>query len=118
MRCPNCREGRMFSEANPYKLKTIGDMPSRCPKCAQPFSLEPGFYFGAAYVSYGLMVGWNIFIALLIHLITGNVFDHFVEMMIACMVTSALIAPFMFRYSRVIYLYMFVRFKKGTVVKN
>lgn len=93
-------------------------MPEACPKCNQPFSLEPGFYFGAAYVSYGLMVAWNIFIALLIILIYGDLFDHFTEMMIGCIVTSILVAPLMFRYSRVIYLYMFVRFRKGTVIKN
>lgn len=118
MRCPNCRKGHMFSEPNPYKMKTVGTMPEKCPVCNQPFSLEPGFYFGAAYVSYGLMVGWNIFVALMIYVIYNDLFNHFVEMMTACIITTLLVAPFMFRYSRVIYLYMFVRYKRGTILKS
>ena len=29
-------------------------MPPTCSNCGQDFVIEPGFYFGAAYVSYGL----------------------------------------------------------------
>ena len=29
-------------------------MPERCPTCNQHFEPEPGFYFGAMFVSYGL----------------------------------------------------------------
>jgi len=31
-------------------------MPEHCPVCGQAFELEPGFYFGTGYVSYGLSV--------------------------------------------------------------
>jgi hypothetical protein len=117
MRCPNCRKGRMFKVANPYILKSLGEMPVACPVCNQPFRLEPGFYFGAAYISYGLMVGWNMFITLLIYLIYHDVFNHFVELMVSGIVTTLLVSPWMFRYSRVLYLYMFVRFRRGTVIK-
>jgi hypothetical protein len=39
-----------------------------CPKCGADFVKEPGFYFGASYVSYALTIA--IWVAVLIALIT------------------------------------------------
>jgi hypothetical protein len=47
-------------------------MPEHCPVCGQRFELEPGFYFGTGYVSYGLsimvlamvFIGWALTIGL------------------------------------------------------
>ena len=55
-KCPNCREGSLFVNSNPYKLRELNKMHERCSKCNLKFSLEPGFYQGAAYVSYALQV--------------------------------------------------------------
>ncbi len=33
-------------------------MHPKCPNCGQDFVIEPGFYFGAAYVSYGLGIAF------------------------------------------------------------
>lgn len=32
-------------------------MPDKCPHCAQPYMPEPGFYYGAMFVSY-IFMGW------------------------------------------------------------
>lgn len=32
-----------------------------CPVCGQPTEIEVGFYYGTAYVSYGLTVAFSIF---------------------------------------------------------
>lgn len=32
-------------------------MPDRCPCCAQKFEPEPGFYYGAMFISY-IFTGW------------------------------------------------------------
>ena len=55
-RCPRCREGKLFSSANPYDLKTTMRMPAHCPVCGQAFELQTGFYFGTGYVSYFVSV--------------------------------------------------------------
>jgi uncharacterized protein (DUF983 family) len=55
-RCPRCREGRLFTDPNPYRLKTTMRMPEHCPVCGQAFELQTGFYFGTGYVSYFLSV--------------------------------------------------------------
>lgn len=54
--CPRCREGKLFTSANPYNLRTTMRMPEHCPVCGQPFELQTGFYFGTGFVSYGLSV--------------------------------------------------------------
>jgi len=55
-KCPHCRKGKLFVHKNPYRLKGSLQMPERCPVCGQLFELEPGFYYGTGYVSYGLSV--------------------------------------------------------------
>ena len=35
-------------------------MPENCSVCGQPTETEPGFYFGAAYVSYALTIALSV----------------------------------------------------------
>ena len=50
MTCPRCRKTKMF--ASPlYKFKPF-DMKKSCPVCHQKFEPEPGFYYGAMFISY------------------------------------------------------------------
>lgn len=57
-RCPRCREGRLFTNPNPYDLRTTMRMPEHCPVCGQAFELQTGFYFGTGYVSHFLSVAF------------------------------------------------------------
>lgn len=54
--CPRCREGKLFTNPNPYDLRTTMRMPEYCPVCGQVYELQTGFYFGTGFVSYGLSV--------------------------------------------------------------
>lgn len=56
-KCPRCREGHIYEEKSPYKLKSIVKMKKECPVCGQPTEIEVGFYYGTGYVSYALSVG-------------------------------------------------------------
>ena len=49
--CPKCRLSHMFVE--PFDFKKPLEMEDHCPFCEQKFEPEPGFYFGAMFVSYG-----------------------------------------------------------------
>ena len=53
-KCPHCHEGEFFKSRNPYHLKSMSETLERCSECGKKFSMEPGFYYGAMYVSYGL----------------------------------------------------------------
>ncbi|MBG16280.1 MAG: DUF983 domain-containing protein [Crocinitomicaceae bacterium] len=56
LKCPKCREGELFVIRNPYLLKKLNVMHKNCNVCGLKYSREPGFFFGAAYVSYALQV--------------------------------------------------------------
>ncbi len=112
MKCPRCRKGKVFKNANPYRLSQIGEMHDLCPVCSLNFRPEPGFYFGGAVVSYPLMVIYNLFVAIAFYLVVGDLFHHVVQLMLTLIVATILVAPVMFRYSRIIFLFAVVRYNK------
>jgi len=77
--------------------------------------LEPSFYYGAMYVSYGLTVALSITIfAIAFVLIHLTMFQSFIAVITALIVFSL---PTM-RLSRIIWINMFVTFEKNKVIKN
>ena len=48
--CPRCREGELF--VKPFKFSAPLKMNERCSVCNQKFEPEPGYYFGAMFISY------------------------------------------------------------------
>src|SRR5689334_10589707 len=56
LKCPRCQRGDLFSVSNSYNLKRMLDMPARCHVCHQDFKIEPGFYSGALWISYPIVV--------------------------------------------------------------
>jgi len=50
-KCPRCNEGDLF-ETSVFSFQKSFDMPQNCPKCGQKYYLEPGFYYGAMFISY------------------------------------------------------------------
>ncbi|HYF67006.1 MAG TPA: DUF983 domain-containing protein [Ohtaekwangia sp.] len=76
-----------------------------CPHCGVRLQPEPGFYQGAMYVSYGITVACLIVVSAILYYALGNP-DQWVYI-ISVIAIMILLAPLNFRYSRVIYLYMF-----------
>ena len=112
MQCPACRSHAVFATSNPYDLKNIGSMHPICPNCGSSNRVEPGFYFGAAYVSYILMVGLLCMLVFGYYLVFGEIFEHFWRLMISGIVFAVLSTPVIFRYSRIIFLYICVPLKR------
>ena len=86
-------------------------MYDQCPECGQNFRPEPGFYFGAAVVSYALTVTFSVIIAIAFHLISGNIFDHVLEFLITLVVALLLTMPLSFRYARIVWLHIAFRYR-------
>lgn len=112
MKCPRCRKGPMFKTKNPWNLKKVLAMPEKCAECRQPFELEPGFYYGTGYVSYGLSVFYLIITFILWKLLIGMSVDdnRFFVWMAFAIASLILLQPWLMRFSRVMYLYFFVRY--------
>jgi len=79
-------------------------MNSACSSCEASFEPEPGFYFGAMYVSYGFTITLFILIWVLLRL-----FFNPPDWVYVLAITSAAVVftPINFRYSRILFLYWF-----------
>lgn len=96
LRCPVCREGKVFEN---FFLK----MNPTCPACGLKFEREPGYFLGAMYFSYAMAIP---------PLTLMTIFQKWMSpgrTMISCILVSALIfvplvVPIV-RYSRVMWLH-------------
>jgi uncharacterized protein (DUF983 family) len=108
-KCPRCQEGDLFINKNPYKLKNWDGMHEHCSNCDLKFELEPGFFQGAMYVSYGLGVAQSVAVFLVFWVIIG--FDP-LWFFIVNTVGLFLMAPVLFRVARAAYLNIFIKYEK------
>lgn len=120
MRCPNCHRGNLFTNKSIFPLGKMLDMPEHCPVCGQKYEIEIGFWYGTGYVSYALSVGLIAALAVIFSLTVGfswqnNSVFYFIGIMIGAMV---LLQPIIMRYSRVLYIYFFVKYGEGTTIKS
>jgi hypothetical protein len=69
------------------------------------FEVEPGYFYGAMYVSYAFVVGEMLNVGLLTYLITGN--DTSPWLYISTILGSILLlTPINYRYSKIILLHL------------
>ncbi len=81
-------------------------MPDTCPVCGRDIQIEPGFYLGAMWVSYPIVMLLLIVSLLVSYLVLR--LDLLVSFGIACALLLAVL-PLILRYSRVLFLYLFAR---------
>jgi len=64
LKCPQCHEGETF-ETGSWSFAKPFEMLERCPKCGLNYFPEPGYYYGAMFISY-IWTGWFclLFVAL------------------------------------------------------
>jgi hypothetical protein len=107
--CPACHEAKMFKNDNPYKFKTMFEMHENCPNCNQKFTPEPGYYYGAMYVSYGLGVAFFVAVWVAVLVLVPDLHPGIVLSIIT--VGLVLLAPASFRMSRKVWINMFIHYK-------
>ncbi len=101
-KCPRCRRGKMFRGAT-YSFGG-NNMPENCPHCGLHFEIEPGYFYAAMYVSYAFNVAEAVTIAFITYWLTGNMESPWLYL-IVILGGCFLLAPFNYRYSRIILLY-------------
>lgn len=105
LRCPRCRMGHLFEQ--PFSFKTAYRMPERCPVCQQNYEPEPGFYYGAMFISY-IMTAW-IFIIVGLGLAFGLGWSA-TATLLAVAALTVVIHNVVFRLSRAIWIHIFVKY--------
>jgi uncharacterized C2H2 Zn-finger protein len=109
LKCARCRMGDMFINKNAYRLSKLGAMYKRCPRCGQIYEPEAGFYYGAMFLSYaiGVVTSFIVF-CILYFMFKLDTMSGF----IAIVVWMLGISPYLFRFSRALWLSFFVNHHK------
>jgi uncharacterized protein (DUF983 family) len=109
-KCPRCHEGDFFITRNAYNLKRFSKMPASCPVCGQSYEPEPGYYYGAMYVSYGFNVG----ILVAVWVAASVLFSDFNVWWFVGIAgfTGLALTPLTFRISRLTWINFFVKYQK------
>ena len=116
-KCPKCNKGKVFESNNPYSVNAF-KMYDHCSECNLKYEMEPGFFYGAMYVSYAFMSGIFIvwFFVNYMWLSLGP------WQLIAYVVGSMLLFfPIVFRWARTLWLNFFIRYDRnyaGSEIKN
>jgi hypothetical protein len=102
-KCPACREGDIFKYPI-TKLAYFSDMHGHCPVCGASFEPEPGFYFGAMFITYAFNVVLLTVFGLTIYRFTDL---PEITYIVLIALLAILCTPFSFRASRILWLYWF-----------
>lgn len=113
MKCPRCREGDLFL-THTFSYQKPTEMPDNCPVCGQKYVPEPGFWFGAMFVSY-IWTAWAclFFVGGGIWFLGMSVNGAFALLI----VVVAILFIWIFRISRSIWIHIYVKYDPEAKVK-
>ena len=114
-KCPKCQEGDFFISKT-YNLGSFSKMNDECPVCKESFEPEPGFYFGAMFVSYAI----NVAIMVAVWVASNVLIKEEVGvwwLVLASVVTGLVLTPVTFRWARLVWINMFVKYDPNSARK-
>lgn len=114
-KCPQCQEGEFFI-SKPYDLKNVGKIHENCSECGIKYSKEPGFYYGAMYVSYALGVAQLVAVIVLYYIIFRQI-DVW-PLLITMGLVLILLAPLNYALSKIIWANFFIRYKGEEAIEQ
>lgn len=113
--CPKCQNESMYESNNPYALGKLFKMHEKCSHCGLKYKIEPSFFYGAMYVSYGVGVAVAVaaFVISYVFLNLGLKIS-FIAIVGALIVTF----PLIIRLSRNIWINIFISYDKEKSVQT
>ncbi|HEA28948.1 MAG TPA: DUF983 domain-containing protein [Leeuwenhoekiella sp.] len=106
-KCPVCHQGDMYINNNPYNLTQILKMHEHCSHCNKKFKIEPSFFYGAMYVSYGLGIAFAVAAFVIAHFFLGG---GLMTSFMAIIGVLVLFFPIIMRLSRNIWINLFMNY--------
>ena len=98
----------MYVNKNPYVLGDLFKMHERCSHCGLKYKIEPSFFYGSMYVSYGVGVAFAVAAFVISFLFLGL---SLVNTFIAIVVTLIAFMPIIIRLSRNIWINFFIKYE-------
>ena len=99
-RCPRCGRDKVFPKSI-LSLRRFSETQYSCNQCKLSYEPEPGFFFGAMYWSYALIVALIVSLSIVFSLL--GLFDYAI---VGIPVAIVVLLPVIFRYSRMLMLYV------------
>ncbi len=112
LKCPRCREGNMFVQ--PTNLSKPLQMPDHCEVCNQKMVPEPGFYFGAMFLSY-IISAWMFLLPALALIFFFN-WSVLGAIGLTILMAAITYLPFL-RGSRALWMHMMVKYDPQAKLK-
>lgn len=113
--CPKCHQESMYVNKNPYVLSEALKMHERCSHCNTKYKIEPSFFYGSMYVSYGVGIAF----AVAAFIISNVIFDSsLITAFIAIVLTLVGFMPIIMRLSRNIWINLFMSYNKELAKKG
>lgn len=107
--CPRCHEESMYKYKNPWYLSKIFDMHEECSHCGLHYQIEPSFFYGAMYVSYGLGVAFSVATFIISHVFCNASLE---TDFIAIIVSLIILMPYQMRLARNLWINFFIKYRK------
>jgi len=110
--CPKCHQESMYETKNPYVLRDVLKINEKCSHCETKYRLEPSFFYGSMYVSYGVGIAFAVAAFVISHYVfSAELFTSFISIVMTIIVFS----PIIMRLSRNIWINMFLNYDKNKV---
>ncbi len=113
-KCPRCHSESMYEIKNPYIFGGTIKLNDSCSSCDLHYHIEPSFFTGSMYVSYGVGIAFAVAAFIISHFVfeAGLLTTFFA-------ITGTLIVfmPVIARLSRNIWINLFINYEKDAIEK-
>ena len=113
--CPKCHQESMYETKNPYQLGDVLKINEKCSHCETQYRLEPSFFYGSMYVSYGVGIVFAVFAFVVSYLIFNT---SLLTAFLAIVIFVTALGPVIMRLSRNIWINLFMSYDKNLVKDN
>ncbi|WP_461533803.1 DUF983 domain-containing protein [Sinomicrobium sp.] len=110
--CPRCQEESMYTYKNLYHPAKTLKVDEQCSHCGLRYRIEPSFFYGAMYVSYGVGTAFAVAAFIISFFFFGSGLK---TAFIAIMATLVVFMPVIMRVSRNIWINFFVHYDPNAV---
>ena len=108
--CPKCHNESMYKNPNPYAVTQLFEMHERCSHCNNKYKIEPSFFYGSMYVSYGVGIAFAVAAFVISYLFLNSTLTTAFIVIVATMIV---LYPIIIRLSRNIWINFFMSYDKN-----
>ncbi len=113
--CTKCHHEFMYKNNNAYQLSQTLEMHERCGHCQTKYKIEPSFFYGSMYVSYGVGVAFSV----AAFIITFIIFETSLILSFMAIVATLIgLMPVIMRLSRNIWINFFMSYDAALAKKK